>query len=160
MREVLVDAGIPSARISAGPSSVLAYGPGPDGSGWSLELPHPDDPVRWTLTNEAVSTSGQTSITLPGELEGESHIFDPRSLRPVGHRTEMVVVRTGSAVRGDMLATALLVMGLDEGRAWLAAQPASSSAVVAVFYAAPAAGSAERRPELVRVEVGGGAPLD
>jgi thiamine biosynthesis lipoprotein ApbE len=141
MAVVLRDGGITNAKISAGSSSVLAFGPGPGGAGsepgWAVELPHPDGPVTWWLLDEALSTSGQSSITLQGIHKGKSHILDPRTLEPVSHRTEMVVVRGASAVHCDMLSTALLVMGADAGSVWFTQAEVSG---VAMLYSAPLVG--------------------
>jgi len=118
MAMILRDSGIRSAIVSASTSSVLAFGPGPTGQGWPLEVPNPTGPETWWLVDEAASTSGQSSITLPG-TEAKSHILDPRTLTPVAHFTEMVLVRTPTATAGDMLSTALLVLGEPAARAWL-----------------------------------------
>ncbi len=115
MAEALRRGGFETAIISAGTSSVVAFGAGPTGKGWPFELPHPEGARTWWLRDEAVSTSGQSSITLPGANEGRSHIFDPRTLAPVDHRTEMVVVRGKNPVVCDMLSTALLVLGVEAG---------------------------------------------
>mgnify|MGYP002628873065 CR=1 FL=1 len=140
MAEVLRKGGISNAKISAGSSSVLCFGPGLGGvgtePGWPVELPHPDRPVTWWLLDEAISTSGQSSITLKGAHKGKSHILDPRTLVPIRHRTQMVVVRGDSAAHCDMLSTALLVMGVDEGSVWFDGEE------TVMFYAIPLVGDA------------------
>jgi thiamine biosynthesis lipoprotein len=46
-----------------------------------------------------------------------THIIDPRSGRPIDHRLASATVVTDHAVRADALATALMVLGPDEGMA-------------------------------------------
>ena len=111
--------GIETALVSAGPSSARAFGGGSEGQGWPFTLPGSKGTQTWWLLNEAVSTSGQSSLTLPGANEGRSHILDPRTLAPVNHRTEMVVLRGKNAAVCDVLSTALLVLGAESGDQWI-----------------------------------------
>jgi thiamine biosynthesis lipoprotein len=155
MALVLQSGGITNAMISASSSSLLAFGPGPsdpgDPIGWPVHLPDPsavEGELTWWLVDEALSTSGQSSITLPGKHKGKSHILDPRTLSPIEHRTEMVVVRGHDSVLCDMLSTALLVMGLDEARVWLAGESASTTQHDVMIYAVPLEGD---KPEIVHL---------
>lgn len=67
------------------------------------------------LTDGSLATSGD--YRLFREIEGRwiSHIIDPRSGRPVEHRLASVSVVDDLCVRADAYATALLVLGPDEG---------------------------------------------
>lgn len=119
----LTSAGFDDVRVDLGGSSVRAVGTasGAESEGWPLELPDPGAPqgVRVVrLRGAALSTSGRTSLTIGNAPGAPSHQFDPRTLAPVAHKTEMVAVVTHEAWLGDMLATALLVMGAEEGAAW------------------------------------------
>jgi thiamine biosynthesis lipoprotein len=44
-----------------------------------------------------------------------AHVIDPRTGRPIRHRLASATVIDDSAVRADALATALMVLGPDEG---------------------------------------------
>jgi thiamine biosynthesis lipoprotein len=44
-----------------------------------------------------------------------SHLVDPRSGLPIGHRLASVTVIDESCMRADALATALMILGPDEG---------------------------------------------
>ena len=125
--DVLRAGGVRTAAVSAGGSSVLAFGAGPGGDGWPFVLPHPDGDVTWWLLDEAAATSGRTSIELPGGDPGRGHLVDPRSLEPVEHRTEMVAVRGPDAVLCDMAATAFCVLGREATSTWLARHPEFAS---------------------------------
>jgi len=150
MAEAVREGGFETAIISAGTSSVVAFGAGPEGKGWPFELPHPDGVRTWWLRDEAVSTSGQSSLTLPGANEGRSHIFDPRTLAPVNHRTEMVVVRGKNPVVCDMLSTALLVLGVEEGSEFFREFEWGESGDQAVFYSVAEDGSGPEIRTLTR----------
>ena len=147
----LRDYGVATALISAGSSTMAAYGDGPSGKGWPVEVPHPEGARTWWLRDEAISISGQSSLTLPGANEGRSHIFDPRTLAPVDHRTEMVVVRGSHPLDCDMLSTALLVMGIEEGTAWLKDNPVWVDRLTEViFYSVAEDGSGPEIRTLTR----------
>ena len=148
MAALLRDGGVPSALVSAG-SSLVAFGPGPDGAGWPLELPHPDGPRTVQLRDEAASTSGASSITLEGRHAGRSHLLDPRTLAPVDHRTEMVVVRGPDGATCDLWSTALLVLGLDELEAWWPGRPAAARGLAATVYASSPGSAPQGGPPVV-----------
>jgi len=121
---VLQGAGFPSARVDLGGSSVAASGERlPDDAGWPVELPDGGTTRRIWLNGSALSTSGQTSLTIEGAEGAPSHLFDPRTLAPVAHATEQVAVVTRAAWLGDALSTALLVMGAEDGALWCRAHP-------------------------------------
>ena len=69
------------------------------------------------LTDVAVATSGDYRNFY--ELDGQrySHTIDPRTGRPVSHQLTGVTVVSTSTAFADAIATALLVLGADEGRA-------------------------------------------
>ncbi|MBI5709076.1 MAG: FAD:protein FMN transferase [Candidatus Eisenbacteria bacterium] len=96
------------------------------GAPWAVSVAHPGDRlvpvVRLALSNGAVSTSsqGERFVTVKGARFG--HILDPRSGSPA--RTEAsVTVVAGSGTRADALSTALLVLGLEDARAFARAHP-------------------------------------
>lgn len=105
---------ITTALLSAGNSSVLALGGGPDGDGWCVGLRHPIfknqrfGTVR--LRSYALGTSGQEEQSF--EIDGlrYGHILDPRSGFPV-RGVVSVTVLADSATQADALATAFFVGG-------------------------------------------------
>jgi thiamine biosynthesis lipoprotein ApbE len=62
------------------------------------------------LRDEALSTSGSEEQTVLIEGTEFSHIFDPRSGRPMPGRGSLYVV-TPTALEGDVLSTAIFVNG-------------------------------------------------
>jgi FAD:protein FMN transferase len=69
------------------------------------------------ISNLAIATSGD--YRRYREVDGKrfAHILDPRTGRPLAHRLASVTVIDELAVRADGLATALMVLGSDEGMA-------------------------------------------
>jgi FAD:protein FMN transferase len=116
---MLTAAGSPRALVAAGGDLALGDPP-PGGRGWQvalagLEDDHaaPDSPL--TLSHAGVSTSGDAEQWV--EIGGVrySHIVDPRTgLGLTGHTSVTVVAP--DATTSDMLATAVSVLGPDEGR--------------------------------------------
>jgi thiamine biosynthesis lipoprotein len=81
---------------------------------WQVLVADPADrlqPVlRLSLSNGAISTSGQSERTVIVHGEPRGHIFDPHLGEPVASRASVSVVAR-SAMRADALSTALFVMG-------------------------------------------------
>jgi thiamine biosynthesis lipoprotein len=91
-----------------------------DGERWSIAIETPSDDKRTVglivhLTDQAMATSGDYRNFFEYEGRRYSHTMDPRSGRPVSHDLASVTVIDESAALADALATALLVLGPDEG---------------------------------------------
>lgn len=119
LRPMLIQAGLPQFLLELG-GEVLAQGRAPDGNPWQIGIQAPGQPVgeslqSLSLENACAATSG--SYREQRQLHGEtfSHLIDPRTGRPVRHRAVSVTVVNASALRADALATALLILGPDEG---------------------------------------------
>lgn len=85
------------------------------------------------LQHGSVATSGPSERSVAAGGRTWSHLVDARSGRPVPWRAQATVWSSDPVV-ADCLATALAVMGLEDGRAWLTEHPG----IAAVL--------AERRP--------------
>jgi thiamine biosynthesis lipoprotein len=105
---------VPTALLTAGASSVLALGSGPDGTGYLVGLrdPHHHDQrfgtVRLAKSALGVSGTGEQHFTSDGRVYG--HIIDPRTGWPVEGRVFVAVVAP-TAELADALATAFFVGG-------------------------------------------------
>lgn len=91
-----------------------------DGSPWRVALEEPDVAGRVLhrvieVVDEGVATSGDYRNVL--ELDGvlHTHLLDPRTGRPARHQGASVSVVHPSAALADAWATALAVLGVDEG---------------------------------------------
>ena len=87
MADILKRAGVQSALISAGSSSIYAVGvPPTDSRGWQVSIRHPKDPSKTLeqvyLKDESMSTSGNYEKFFRAEGKIWSHIMDPRTGYP------------------------------------------------------------------------------
>ena len=99
---------------------VRARGVRPDGGAWRLAIERPDAEGRVVhvvvpLEDRAMATSGDYRSYYDLDGERVSHILDPRSGRPIRHRLASVSVVHPEAVYADAWATALLVLGAEQG---------------------------------------------
>jgi thiamine biosynthesis lipoprotein len=99
---------------------IKGHGRNTHGQSWTVavELPGPELLTSATivrLEDAAIATSGDYRNFFDRDGERYSHIIDPRSGAPIRHSLASVAVIDRSAMRADGLATALLVMGPDDG---------------------------------------------
>jgi len=121
--DILREAGVTSALLHGGTSTVYALGHPPETSHWKVALePFPESigmsPVSLPpvlLRDEAISVSAiwGRSFKKEGKLFG--HVLDPRTGQPVAN-SMLAAVILPSATETDALSTALLTLG-SEGRA-------------------------------------------
>jgi len=124
--EVLREAGVTSALIHGGTSSVYGLGRMPDGRPWKVALPEPRTPgppaeissetpervlAEFTLEDASlgVSAAWGRKLVLGGRELG--HVLDPRTGEPV-QRAALAAVALPEATESDALSTALLVLGV------------------------------------------------
>ena len=101
---------------------LVARGRNARGEPWQIAVERPDARGRQVervvpLIDTAIATSGDYRNYREVDGERISHILDPRSGRPIRHRLASVTVVDPLCVRADALATALMVLGPDEGKA-------------------------------------------
>lgn len=121
LQPLLQNSGLTDFLLEIG-GEVAARGEAPGGGPWQVGIQTPGRPRGETLQtmvlhNECASTSGSYREQRPDGDARISHLIDPRTGRPVRHRAVSVTVVHASAARADGLATALMVLGPDEGRA-------------------------------------------
>jgi thiamine biosynthesis lipoprotein len=120
--EILRDAGVTSALLHGGTSTVYALGHPPETSHWKVALePFPKSigvsplslpPVL--LKDEAISVSAIWGRSFKREDKLFGHVLDPRTGQPVAN-SMLAAVILPSATETDALSTALLTLG-SEGR--------------------------------------------
>jgi len=123
LAELLVDFGIDAAILSLG-GDVFALGERPGGIPWRVAIRDPLGTGFLGLVevrDRAVNTSGSYERRFIGE-DGEAyhHILDPETGRPTESGLVSVTVVSAEGARGDALATALFVMGLEDGADFVA----------------------------------------
>ena len=105
MALILKESGINNAMLDAGGSTLLAFGDGPGGSGWTGGLGDPSSP-EITLKNNSLSGSGFS--------ERGEHIIDPRKHCRVPMKKYNAWAMAPYAALADALSTAFLVMTSEE----------------------------------------------
>lgn len=90
------------------------------GEGWPVAVERPLEDAREieavvTLAGDALSTSGDYRNFFRAGGRRFGHILDPRTGEPVAHALAAVSVIDSSCARSSALATALFVLGPDEG---------------------------------------------
>jgi thiamine biosynthesis lipoprotein len=116
----MVALGHPDALVDVG-GEVAARGRRPDGSRWrvAVETPEPGKVGAVVeLENAAVATSGDyRNAWTDARGQRRSHIIDPRTGAPIAHSLASATVVDRDGAWADALATGLLVLGPDAGRA-------------------------------------------
>jgi thiamine biosynthesis lipoprotein len=109
---------------------VVVRGTNPKGNPWRIGIQHPSsnpavDKLQGivNLTTGAVATSGDYRNYIQQDGVLYSHILDPRSGRAVLSDTASVTVVAPNCMDADGMATALFVMGANEGIAWVEDRP-------------------------------------
>lgn len=121
IHESLTELGYDNFLIEVG-GDLIAIGNGPGGKGWQIGIEQPrvssGQPGRvLSLSNMAMATSGDYRNYFEQAGQRFSHIIDPRSGRPISHKTASVTVLSERAVLADAWATALLAAGEERGLA-------------------------------------------
>ena len=131
--EILREAGVHSALIHGGTSSVFAIGHPPDCEAWKIALDRPiaesragipaaagsESPTSAasgllavvSLREEALSVSAVWGKCFRSAEETFGHVMDPRTGEPTG-RAVLAAVALASSTESDALSTALLTLGL------------------------------------------------
>jgi len=119
--EALGERGLTDFLVEVG-GELAARGTRRDGRPWRVGIERPDDaaPGIWgivDLTDEAIATSGDYRNYYEEDGVRYAHIIDPRTGAPMPMRGASVSVVHADAATADAWATALTVLGPDEGYA-------------------------------------------
>lgn len=114
--EALSGAGIEHALINAG-GDIAAIGGKPEGGAWEIALRDPqglaDELIRFELRDGAIATSGNYLRYYDPHAQ-VGHIMDPRT-GYTAHAASSATVIAPTCTEADALATAVFVLGPDEG---------------------------------------------
>lgn len=114
---LLRDGGVRGALVDIG-GDCYCLGRRAGGAPWRVGIRHPrGDGILTTLelVDRAVATSGDYEDFFIKDGKRYGHIFDPRTNRPAESGVISATVISGSCAVADALATALIVMGGEEG---------------------------------------------
>lgn len=117
--EILKSKGIKSALVNAG-GDVRVIGGKPDGTPWRIGVQAPRNPdgmiAKLAMTAwDTMETSGDYQRYITKDGVRYSHILDPKTGRQPRNLTSVTMVINNSG-DGDILSTALFILGLDKGR--------------------------------------------
>lgn len=115
------------------------------GTKWKVAIEAPDSETRvadsvYELENTALATSGDYRNYYEREGKRISHTIDPRTSRPIEHNLASVTVLARTSAQADALATAVNVLGPEEGLAF-----ASREHLSVLMLVRTASGTFERR---------------
>ncbi len=119
MAEVAKRSGLPGALVAID-GELRAVGLQPDGSPWQVAVERPDPGSRaplsiLSLEDAAVATSGDYRHWMEIADRRFSHTMDPRRGGPLARSPASVTVVAETCMEADAWATALMVLGGDEG---------------------------------------------
>ena len=126
---VLRNKRLPRSLVVLG-GEVVAGSPPPGLSGWTVAVHTPGPPeAPLLLTDAAASTSGDEEQFLEVDGVRYSHVYDPRTGEALtGRRSVTIVAREG--MDADALATAVSVLGPEEGLALVESVPDAAALFV------------------------------
>ena len=111
--ELLREAGVTSALLHGGTSTVQAIGHPPDSEFWKVAIEQPEKKdllATVPLKDESLSVSAVWGKSFEAEGKTFGHVIDPRCGRPVSSALLAAVVLP-SATETDALSTAFLILG-------------------------------------------------
>ena len=119
LAEVLRAKGVDNFMIDIG-GDIFTGGRKGGGALWEIAIESPDTESRSIhrmipITDRAIATSGDYRNYFEVGGHRYSHEIDPRSGYPIRHSLVSVSVLEGSCIRSDAWATALIVLGLENG---------------------------------------------
>ena len=122
LAEAVADLGYVNFLVEIG-GELRVSGKNSDAQAWRVGVENPtsgaagkdDPPIGLLLESGGVATSGDYRNAFESDGVRYSHIIDPRSGYPVSHKLASVTVVADTAMYADAWATALMVLGPDEG---------------------------------------------
>ncbi|WP_105614388.1 FAD:protein FMN transferase [Vallitalea okinawensis] len=123
MVQEMNELGIKSAIINAG-GNIYALGGKSDGSHFNIAIQDPDSDRGEYLgvlatSNKSVVTSGDYERFFIEEGVKYHHILDPYTGYPVTNEIKSVSIVSDNSTDGDALSTTTLLLGLEEGKAFI-----------------------------------------
>jgi len=116
---VLRENGVTSGFVNMG-GDVYAIGSKPDGSPWNVGIQNPEIGVggiiaKIGISDESIVTSGDYERYFVENGVHYHHIIDPKTGAPTRNELSSVTILSKKSIDGDVLSTAVFVMGLEEG---------------------------------------------
>ncbi|HIJ85344.1 MAG TPA: FAD:protein FMN transferase, partial [Magnetococcales bacterium] len=120
--ETMKQAGVANALIIGGGDMVIAGSKG--GKPWRIGIQHPRDHDKIMAFSEIVgdmsmATSGDYERFFMVDGERQHHILDPETGRPSRSGLISVSIQAKEGMLADALSTAVFVMGMEKGKAFI-----------------------------------------
>jgi thiamine biosynthesis lipoprotein len=118
---ILKDSGYSNYLVEIG-GEMRALGTKPNSQDWLLAIEKPITDERAvqliiSIGDNAIATSGDYRNYFEEDGVRFSHLIDPQTAQPIQHNLVAVTVVAPNCMEADGLATALIVMGLEKGKA-------------------------------------------
>jgi thiamine biosynthesis lipoprotein len=114
--DILREAGIESALLHGGTSTIYGIGSPPDQPGWKVAIAGCPDESRALdevfLNDSALSVSAVWARSFEADGKKYGHVIDPRTSHPINNAV-LSAVALPSATETDALSTALLILGAE-----------------------------------------------
>lgn len=134
--QYLQEQGFNSAIIDLG-GNILAMGSKPDGSAWSIGIQSPEEqrgayigtlPVH----NKTIVTSGIYERYFIDNEQLYHHVIDPFTGYPASNELASVTIVTDSSMHADAMSTAVFLLGVEEGMAYIESRQDAEAIFVTV----------------------------
>jgi thiamine biosynthesis lipoprotein len=127
---ILREQGIANYLVEIG-GEIAGRGRSPRGEPWSIGIERPDEGARrgaaflgrLALTEGAIATSGSYRRFKREGGRKSHHILDPRTGAPTQSSLVSVTVHAPDCMTADAIATALMVIGVEESLRWVEGAP-------------------------------------
>ena len=135
---LLLDEGLTNTYVDIG-GEIAVRGTNPDGIAWRIgvDLPDPESTLGesivqiLSLSNRAVASSGDyRNFRIDENGVRLSHLIDPRTGAPVANDVAGATVVGPNCMAADGMATALMILGAEEGLAYIETVPDVEALVV------------------------------
>lgn len=151
--EYLESLGIQNYLVEIG-GEIRVHGANAEGGKWRIAIEKPSMNTRSVqriiiVENAAIATSGDYRNYFEYDGQRFSHTIDPRTGKPITHHLASVSVVSHTAIYADAIATALMVLGPDQGF-----QLAEQKRLAAVFIVRTPDGFIEQSTKKFVQEVG------
>lgn len=119
--------GVSDYWISAG-GDIIASGSQPGGQGWNIGVQNPTSPEddAFSIDTKGAKLGIATSGIIKRQGSGWNHIIDPRTGLPVANDILSVTAISSSAMRADIFAKTVLILGDEDGLEFIEAQEDSA----------------------------------
>lgn len=117
--ELLEHLGIADYMVEIG-GEIRVKGKNNQSQPWQIAVEKPTEEIRaiekiLMITDTGMATSGDYRNYFEVEGERFSHTLDPRTGHPIRHKLASVTILSDTSMEADALATAVMVLGPDEG---------------------------------------------